>query len=83
MIVLDIGSGSGYLTACMAALVGESGKVIGIEHVAQLTEMAKKNVEKDGKKSWLLNGRLCLKTGDGRLGEANEAPFDCMYFFSG
>ena len=30
---LDVGSGSGYLTACMAHMVGETGCVVGIEHV--------------------------------------------------
>merc|ERR1719369_2212272 len=29
---LDVGSGSGYLTACMGYLVGETGKVVGIDH---------------------------------------------------
>ena len=30
MRALDVGSGSGYLTACMALMVGTSGKVVGI-----------------------------------------------------
>lgn len=30
---LDVGSGSGYLTACMALMVGPSGYVLGIEKV--------------------------------------------------
>jgi hypothetical protein len=29
--VLDVGSGSGYLTACLGHLVGDQGKVIGID----------------------------------------------------
>jgi protein-L-isoaspartate(D-aspartate) O-methyltransferase len=33
--VLDVGSGSGYLTACMARLVQPGGKVIGIEHIPE------------------------------------------------
>ena len=31
--VLDVGSGSGYLTTCFAYLVGKSGQVIGIDHI--------------------------------------------------
>ena len=30
MRALDVGSGSGYLSACMAIMVGASGKVVGI-----------------------------------------------------
>ncbi len=33
---LDVGSGSGYMTACMALLVGPSGFVLGVEKVPQL-----------------------------------------------
>ncbi|KOB65874.1 Protein-L-isoaspartate O-methyltransferase [Operophtera brumata] len=33
---LDVGSGSGYLTACMAIMLGETGQVIGIEHIPDL-----------------------------------------------
>ncbi len=38
--VLDIGSGSGYLSCVMAILVGEAGSVVGVEHVAELTTLA-------------------------------------------
>lgn len=31
--VLDVGSGSGYLAACMALMVGPTGHVVGIEHI--------------------------------------------------
>jgi protein-L-isoaspartate O-methyltransferase len=30
MRALDVGSGSGYLTACMALMVGTAGRVVGI-----------------------------------------------------
>ncbi|GMR62900.1 hypothetical protein PMAYCL1PPCAC_33095, partial [Pristionchus mayeri] len=43
---LDIGSGSGYLTAAMAIMVGPRGKVVGIEHIPELVEMSKRNIEK-------------------------------------
>lgn len=54
---LDIGSGSGYLTACMAVMVGETGKVIGIEHIPELVDQAKKNIAK-GNADLLTSGRL-------------------------
>jgi protein-L-isoaspartate(D-aspartate) O-methyltransferase len=37
--VLDVGSGSGYLTICMALMLGHdasAGKVIGVDHVPEL-----------------------------------------------
>src|SRR5947207_12732269 len=44
--VLDIGSGSGYLTAVLAEMVGERGRVVGVEHVEQLARMGRENVAK-------------------------------------
>ncbi|KAF6750860.1 protein-L-isoaspartate O-methyltransferase, partial [Ephemerocybe angulata] len=38
MRALDIGSGSGYLVAVMHHLVGDTGKVIGIEHIPELVK---------------------------------------------
>ncbi|KAK6039145.1 Protein-L-isoaspartate(D-aspartate) O-methyltransferase [Cooperia oncophora] len=43
---LDVGSGSGYLTVCMALMIGSNGKVVGIEHIPELVALAKKNTEK-------------------------------------
>lgn len=38
--ILDIGSGSGYLTICMALALGEKGKVIGIDCISGFRNMA-------------------------------------------
>lgn len=57
--VLDVGSGSGYLTACMAKMVGTTGKVIGIEHIPELVEISKRNIEKD-QPAFLESGRIKL-----------------------
>lgn len=43
---LDVGSGSGYLTACMAVMVGEEGRVIGVEHIPELVDLSKRNIAK-------------------------------------
>jgi protein-L-isoaspartate(D-aspartate) O-methyltransferase len=59
---LDIGSGSGYLTACMAIMVGPTGRVVGIEHIPDLVELSKKNIAK-GHKELLTSGRLKLIAG--------------------
>lgn len=44
--VLDVGSGSGYLTVCMAILVGATGKAVGIDHIPALVDLSKKNARK-------------------------------------
>lgn len=43
--VLDVGSGTGYLTACFASMVGGSGKTIGIEHIDELAKKSIKNIQ--------------------------------------
>ena len=47
MNALDVGSGSGYLTACMALMVGEDGKVIGVDHIKELVDWSGDNIIKD------------------------------------
>ena len=44
--VLDIGSGSGWTTALLAAAIGRDGYVEGVERVASLIEYAHENLEK-------------------------------------
>ena len=43
---LDVGSGSGYLTACMGMMVGPKGKVVGIDHIPELVQMSIQNMNK-------------------------------------
>lgn len=44
--VLDIGSGSGWTTALLADIVGESGYVTGLERVEKLVEFGSHNLKK-------------------------------------
>lgn len=74
---MDIGSGSGYLTVCMSELVGAAGKVIGIEHIKELADVANRNVSKN-KQEYLDQDRIKFIVGDGRLGYPAEGPYDCM-----
>lgn len=75
---LDVGCGSGYLTACMARMVGETGCAVGIEHIPQLTELSEKNIKK-GNADLLDSERIKLVTGDGREGYAEKAPYDAIH----
>lgn len=75
---LDVGSGSGYLTACMAVMVGASGKVYGIDHIPELVEQSRRNIEKDSP-DLLKTERVTLVVGDGRKGYAPGAPYDAIH----
>lgn len=78
--VLDVGAGSGYLTACLAHMVGDKGIVVGIDHIDELVENARKNVEKDPvAKQYMEGGSLQLVTADGRLGYPPVAPYDVIH----
>jgi protein-L-isoaspartate(D-aspartate) O-methyltransferase len=77
--VLDIGSGSGYLTHLMAELVGEKGLVVGIEHIKELRDLGENNMRKSAEgKSLLESGRVRFRVGDGRKGwvEPSEGEED-------
>ncbi|CAH0407039.1 unnamed protein product [Chilo suppressalis] len=75
---LDVGSGSGYLTACMAIMLGENGRVVGIEHIPDLVTLATKNIKNDHP-DLLSSGRIKLIVGDGRLGYPLEAPYNAIH----
>ncbi|KAF9977774.1 hypothetical protein BGZ73_004841 [Actinomortierella ambigua] len=76
--VLDVGSGSGYLTACIAHIVGPEGVVVGVDHIPELVEKAKENVRHDNA-SLLSSGRVRFEVADGRGGFPSEAPYDCIH----
>jgi len=42
--ILDIGSGSGWTTSLLCHIVGQKGRVIGLERVDELVEQGKKNL---------------------------------------
>ncbi|KAJ5971124.1 Protein-L-isoaspartate(D-aspartate) O-methyltransferase [Penicillium vulpinum] len=80
---LDIGSGSGYLTHVLANLVTDSnapGQVIGIDHISELTNLARTNMNKS-KKGTEFQTSTTVKfiTGDGRLGWKESAPYDAIH----
>ena len=71
--ILDIGAGSGWQTALLSELVGEEGKVIAIERIPELKNMAEKNV---GKYGFAKKGIAEIILGDGSKGYPEEAPYD-------
>jgi protein-L-isoaspartate(D-aspartate) O-methyltransferase len=71
--ILDIGSGSGWVTAILAYIVGSEGKVIAIERIPELVEMAQKNVSKY---NFMEKKTVEIILADGSKGYRKEAPFD-------
>jgi protein-L-isoaspartate(D-aspartate) O-methyltransferase len=54
-------------------MVGQDGKVIGIEHLPELTELSIKNLEKDPESRKMMEeGRMRIINGDGRKGVPEE-----------
>ncbi|WFD34476.1 protein-L-isoaspartate(D-aspartate) O-methyltransferase [Malassezia cuniculi] len=77
--VLDVGSGTGYLTAVFHCLVGLSGRVTGIEHIEQLASMGHTNAARDGFGGAIEQGRLTFVHGDGRTGYPQHAPYSAIH----
>lgn len=75
---LDVGSGSGYLTACMAVMVGQTGRVVGIEHIPELVYISIQNI-KSSSPTLLEKDRVKLVVGDGRKGYPEDAPYDAIH----
>lgn len=76
--VLDVGSGSGYLTACMAKFVGEKGCVFGIEHIPNLIILSLECVAKFMPVA-LANGQIQFIYGNGKNGYKEGAPYDVIH----
>ena len=71
--ILDIGSGSGWTTALLASIVGEKGKVYGIEIIPELKEFQNKNI---GKYNYIKKGTVEIFCADGTKGLSDKKPFD-------
>ncbi|KAH8268117.1 hypothetical protein KR026_000148 [Drosophila bipectinata] len=81
--VLDVGSGSGYLTACFYRFIKAKGtnpdtRIVGIEHQADLVKMSKANLNADDREI-LSCGQLEIVQGDGRKGFPTSAPYNAIH----
>ena len=77
--ILDVGCGSGYLTVCLAKLIG-SGKVFGVDHIEELINQAMENIWKSHPEM-VGNSEIQLQMicRDGRLGLVEFAPFNVIH----
>ncbi|HEX8780215.1 MAG TPA: methyltransferase domain-containing protein [Nocardioides sp.] len=69
--VLDVGSGSGWTTALLAHLVGEHGRVRGVEVVPELVTTGRANLERVGR-PWASIEQAAPDV----LGLPDHAPYD-------
>ena len=76
--VLDVGFGSGYLTAAMSKMMNDKGTVIGIEHIKELYDFGLNNICKHHK-NLIDSQKIVLVLGDRRLGYKNRAPYRCIH----
>ncbi|XP_055961231.1 protein-L-isoaspartate O-methyltransferase 1-like isoform X2 [Mercurialis annua] len=79
MHALDVGSGTGYLTACFAIMVGPQGRAVGMEHIPELVISSIKNIQKSAAAPLLKEGFLSMHVGDGRQGWPEFAPYDAIH----
>ncbi|KAK6276015.1 hypothetical protein POUND7_005724 [Theobroma cacao] len=79
MHALDVGSGTGYLTACFAIMVGRQGRAVGVEHIPELVASSIENIKKCAAAPLLKEGSLSVHTGDGRQGWSECAPYDAIH----
>ncbi|KAK3073274.1 hypothetical protein LTR53_005271 [Teratosphaeriaceae sp. CCFEE 6253] len=78
--VLDVGSGSGYLTHVLAELVKPGGQVVGVEHIQPLVDMGIGNTRKSAEGRELMDsGGIRYVKADGRLGWLEDAPYDAIH----
>ena len=76
--ILDVGSGSGYLTVALSKMINDSGLVVGIEHIDQLYEKSIDNISKHHK-NLLDEKKIILLNEDGRKGIKKYAPFKVIH----
>ncbi|XP_077253094.1 protein-L-isoaspartate O-methyltransferase-like isoform X1 [Tasmannia lanceolata] len=80
MHALDVGSGTGYLTACIAMMVGPGGgRAVGVEHIPELVTTSIENLKKSAAAPLLKDGSLLLHVSDGREGWPEFAPYDAIH----
>ena len=70
--VLEVGTGVGYHAAIVKAVVGDAGRVITVEYLPELVQLARKNLK-------AAKIKVEVHEGDGYRGWPKEAPYDAVY----
>lgn len=72
-MVLDVGSGSGWTTALLSEIIGQKGKVVGIERIKEIFDFGVNNLKRGG---FLKHDFVEFHHGDGSKGFVRHAPYD-------
>ena len=76
--ILDVGSGSGYLTVALSKMINDTGVVVGVEHIDQLYNKSIENISKHHS-NLLKEKKIILLNKDGRIGLKEYAPFKVIH----
>ena len=76
--ILDIGSGTGYLTCALSALTNYKGLVVGVEHIQEIIELAEQNIRKNHG-NLLVNKKIIFVNSDGRHGYKELGPYKAIH----
>ena len=76
--ILDIGSGSGYLTVALSKMTNDTGTVVEIEHIPELYEFGIKNVRKHHA-NLIDSGKIIFVNKDGRKGYKKYGPYKVIH----
>ena len=76
--ILDVGSGSAYLTCALSALTNYQGTVIGVEHIDELITFGINNIKKNHE-NLLNNKKIIIVKGDGRKGCKEYGPYKAIH----
>ena len=71
--ILEVGAGSGWVSALLAQVVGENGRVYAIERVPEICKFGKQNI---AKYNFIEKGIVNFVCGDASKGYFKKAPFD-------
>ncbi|MCD6097123.1 protein-L-isoaspartate O-methyltransferase [bacterium] len=74
--VLDVGAGSGWVSALLSEIVGPGGKVFAVERIPELKNFGENNLRKY---DFIESGRVKFILGDGSKGLPEESPFNCIH----
>lgn len=89
--ILEVGSGCGWVSALLAYIVGDKGRVIGVDVIPELVVLARENIQRVIATSGKAEGEaisqdyknLQFVVGDGNLGYAPASPYDRIIVSAG
>ena len=76
--ILDVGSGSGYLTVALSKMTNDTGLVVGVEHMPELYNLGIQNVKKHHS-NLLTNKKIIFVNEDGRSGCKKYGPYKAIH----